>query len=421
MVKVTVATVALNAADDLPLTLESVLAQDHDDLELLVVDGASWDDTPGVLTRYGDAIDRVEVVEDGGIYVAMNHAASVASGEFVLFMNAGDRFHTERSLSKLLARTRPDADVVWGNHVWRDGAVEVFRIAMDPGTLLGELRIGAVGPRWIARFPAHQATLTRTALLRSLRYDTVWRLAADHDLLLRALHGGAVGQYVDEVVAIYASGGLSHHRAALCRLEWNAIYRAFSERPKAVDAAFYPHGSPFAGTPSPLAGGVVGGLVVEPGATAPPAEAWVGAAGLTLRTPTHALAREVRLHGRNDAPGQHLDLAAGGRSLGDAALAQGPFDLVVEFDPPLGPGTLLEAVPREVMRHPDRAEIVAFVLSGVAFASGGAPAPLPLRVPMNVQLRRARGGRDPPVARLVAARAAPRVDARALRRALACL
>jgi glycosyltransferase involved in cell wall biosynthesis len=76
--RITVITVTLNAALDLPLTLESVLGQTYPHLETLLVDGCSWDNTSTVLNRYRDRLSRIMTIEDGGIYQAMNTAVQVA-------------------------------------------------------------------------------------------------------------------------------------------------------------------------------------------------------------------------------------------------------------------------------------------------------------------------------------------------------
>jgi glycosyltransferase involved in cell wall biosynthesis len=160
-------------------------------VERLVLDGMSWDGTHEVLARYRNVVSRIETVEDAGIFPAMNEAARLARGEFILFMNAGDRFHRADSLRALLARKPAGADIVFGDHVWLSGGVEEFRPAGDFGEAVDRLRAGRVDGRWLARFPAHQATLTRTALLRRLRYDTSLLVCADHEFPAARRLGGS--------------------------------------------------------------------------------------------------------------------------------------------------------------------------------------------------------------------------------------
>jgi hypothetical protein len=343
--RITVATVVLNAADDLPITLESIIAQDCPGVERLVVDGGSWDGTHEVLARYSDAIDRVVTVEDAGIFHAMNEAARLARGEFILFMNAGDRFHQAGSLRALVERMPPGTDIAFGDHVYTSGGVQTFRPARDFAVTVELLRTGRVDGRWLERFPAHQATLTRTELLRRLRYDTALRVCADHDFLLRAAWDGARTAHVDEIVAEYSGGGFSSRNAALLRLEFNAVYRAFSERPDAVDRLLHGESSPFAGQLSPFAGGYVSGVspqrleTPELGLAVP--HRLLDADGARLMTPRHAAAKALRIAGINRAAGQLLRVRDGETEIGAVAIGEGEFAVAIPFVRTIAPGRLL--------------------------------------------------------------------------------
>lgn len=392
---ITVATVVLNAADELPATLESIIQQDFADLEVLVVDGSSSDGTVEVLDRYADAIDRLEIVEDAGVYDAMNRAALFASKDYVLFMNAGDRFHTERSLSKVWRRKHERADIVYGNHIYRAHGIDTFRPATDFGEHLRVLRSGDLTLPWLDRFPAHQATLTRTALLRRLGYDPAYRICADHDFLLRAVSSGARTQYVDEIVAVYSGGGLSARRHQLCRLEWNALYRMFSERPERVDRFFYGEASPFRGTPSAGSGAVISGLLPE---RAAPQEQmlpitepfrWAGGHGFRLLSPADRAADGLQLRGYNILPQQTLDVVVRGTQVAQAALGTGSFDCAIAFDRPLAPGSLVDLVPQQATRLPGRTEWVSIAVVDYSFRFDEPLAPVPVGVELLFNQRNA--------------------------------
>src|SRR6476661_1921876 len=87
--KLSVVTITLNAARDLPMTIESISGQDFRDFEYVIVDGQSWDSSHEIFRRYEDSIDRIAEVEDSGVYSAMNSALAHCKGQYVLFMNAG--------------------------------------------------------------------------------------------------------------------------------------------------------------------------------------------------------------------------------------------------------------------------------------------------------------------------------------------
>jgi glycosyltransferase involved in cell wall biosynthesis len=88
---VSIVTVVFRAAHELPLLLESILANRDHDTEWIVIDGGSDDGTLEILRRYDDAIDYWISESDRGIYDAMNKGIAAATGKFVLHINAGDR------------------------------------------------------------------------------------------------------------------------------------------------------------------------------------------------------------------------------------------------------------------------------------------------------------------------------------------
>ena len=103
-------TVVYNGAGEIARTIESTLEQDHPDVEVIVVDGQSNDGTQAIVAGYGDAIDIFLSESDRGIYDAMNKGLALASGEFVLMMNCGDRFAAADALSCAAAATRPGVE-----------------------------------------------------------------------------------------------------------------------------------------------------------------------------------------------------------------------------------------------------------------------------------------------------------------------
>ncbi|WMS40864.1 glycosyltransferase family 2 protein [Acuticoccus sp. MNP-M23] len=377
----TVATVALNAAEELPLTLESILGQDYPDIELLVVDGSSWDDTPEVLSRYRDDIDRLEIIEDAGIFDAMNRAAAMAGGEMVLFLNAGDLFHSADTVTRLMARRHTDADIVYGNHIYRKNGREMFQQSWDFRAAMAGLRSGRITPEWIARFPAHQATMTRTTLLREKRYDTAFRVCADHDFFLRAVEAGATPQFVDEIVAIYAGGGFSDQRHDLLKLEWNALHRRFSADPAGVDAYYYGGASPFRGTRSLAAGEAIVGLSVERKADLARAinhpYRFLSGDGARFLTPTGTNATGLQLRGTNPFTNQILNAFVDGQSIAQVAVPKGSFAVDLVFEMPLPGGTVVEVMSDHAEPFDAGSGLVSLAVREFEFSGDATTSPRP--------------------------------------------
>lgn len=119
---ITVATVVFNGRRDIARTIESVLGQDHDHVEYIIVDGSSSDGTQDVVRGFGAAIDRFVSEPDHGVYDAMNKAVELARGEFILFMNCGDVFAGPTAVSDLLTAATPgEEQALFGRWIRRGG------------------------------------------------------------------------------------------------------------------------------------------------------------------------------------------------------------------------------------------------------------------------------------------------------------
>ena len=99
--KVSIITVCFNAKEMLITTLEDIRKQKYDNLEYIVVDGKSSDGTLDLLNNYQDIISKIVSEPDKGIYDAMNKGINIATGEWVIFMNAGDTFANENILTRV--------------------------------------------------------------------------------------------------------------------------------------------------------------------------------------------------------------------------------------------------------------------------------------------------------------------------------
>ena len=226
----TVATVVRNAVDDIETTISSVISQTYPDTEYVVVDGASTDGTLDVIRRYSNHIDHFVSEPDGGTYDAMNKAASLATNKWIIFINAGDRFIDEDSLSNLLCDIPEYADFVVGHHVYRTvrGARELHRVN-DFDVTYSRLVSGDVDGGWLQGVPCHQATAIRAALLAQKKYRLEFPIAADHEFMFRCKRDGAKFHLSNSFVSVYESGGASWTNAVSCIGEWREIALEFTD------------------------------------------------------------------------------------------------------------------------------------------------------------------------------------------------
>ncbi|MES2712866.1 MAG: glycosyltransferase family 2 protein [Pseudomonadota bacterium] len=227
--RVTIAVVTLNAGAVLEATLASIAAQSFAH-ELVIVDGGSTDATLAIARdpRWGAA--NVISEPDRGPYDAMAKAARLATGEHILFMNAGDIFADPLAIAQAIAPAPAEADIIYGHHFWvtQQGEVALHQAA-DFEETWQRLQRGELHPAWQSGVPCHQATFTRRTLLLELGFDERYRIAADHDLLYRARRAGARFHHAGIAIAAYAQGGMSTQHEQRCFHEWWQIAKTHGE------------------------------------------------------------------------------------------------------------------------------------------------------------------------------------------------
>ncbi len=189
---ITVVTVAYNAVAALRLTAQNVLAQNYPHLEYIIVDGGSSDGTVDYLQSLPQ--ERVIWVSepDNGIYDAMNKAIRMATGEYCIFMNAGDRFAATDTLIQVV-RLMDGSDVVYGDITKNE---KIKR---------------AISPRNCHKmYYCHQAVFTRTTCLREYPFDTSHRFSADFKQAKLLFLAGKSFQQLPITVANFDTQGISN-------------------------------------------------------------------------------------------------------------------------------------------------------------------------------------------------------------------
>lgn len=195
-----IVTISLNDRAGLERTLESVVRQGFRDLELLVVDGGSTDGTVDVLRARAPQIARWVSEKDAGIYDAQNKGIGLATGTWLLFLNAGDHLASDDALGRVFAEVR-DEDLVYCDVLYSRHGVE--RRSTPPDRLLL--------PYLLRSSICTQSTLFRREVVERVgRHDTSLRILGDYDLIMRILlaeRGRA--RHVPVTLSVHYLGGLS--------------------------------------------------------------------------------------------------------------------------------------------------------------------------------------------------------------------
>lgn len=206
--KISIITVCYNSAATIQDTLRSVASQSHPDVEHIIVDGASKDQTLALIRRHGLHVATMVSEPDRGIYDAMNKGLALATGDFVGFLNADDIFAHEDAVAHIAQAVSEHGvvDALFADLVYVD--------QRHADRVIRSWRSGAFAPSRLRHgwMPPHPTLYVRTALLKDVgMFDTSFRIAADYDFILRCLSRPSVQTvYVPEVLVRMRTGGASN-------------------------------------------------------------------------------------------------------------------------------------------------------------------------------------------------------------------
>lgn len=210
----TIITVTYNAGKYLERTLQSVARAARlvpgalDEIEYILVDGASSDDTLQIAERYSVLLDKIVSEPDRGLYDAMNKGMSLAKGKYIWFLNAGDEVHDGQVISRLLHAFRTNADLYYSDALFvnDDGQPIGLRSEVTPHTLPKKIswQDFALGMKI-----SHQAFIVRRAIAPSYATDN---LSADIDWEIECLKRAKKTQFLPFILCRYLTGGLSAQR-----------------------------------------------------------------------------------------------------------------------------------------------------------------------------------------------------------------
>ncbi len=194
MLKVSIITVTRNNAAGLENTLRSIEAlESADSFEWIIIDGHSTDNTDALVAENRERIDLFAKDEGSGIYGAMNQGVSLATGEYIIFMNAGDCFAGSKVVSKIVPQLQHS--IVYGRAFHEDGSEQfAYDKARKP---------------WQGMPFGHQSVFVRKELLLNHPFDQSFRISADFDFLLWAISSKIEMFHTSVEVAQIEGGGVS--------------------------------------------------------------------------------------------------------------------------------------------------------------------------------------------------------------------
>jgi glycosyltransferase involved in cell wall biosynthesis len=204
--KISIITATYNSASTLRDTLSSIQGQDHDDVEHIIVDGLSTDNTLDIVREYPH-ISCLVSEKDEGIYDAMNKGIRLANGDVIGILNSDDIYTSQVILSRIASIFEAGAvDVCYADlqYVQRENTDRVLRTWKA-----GQFRPGSFHRGWM---PPHPTVFVRREVYSPCGlFNTSLRSAADYELLLRIFvkHRFRI-HYMPECIVRMRIGGLSN-------------------------------------------------------------------------------------------------------------------------------------------------------------------------------------------------------------------
>lgn len=204
-------TVTRNDAKGLECTMRNIAAQGRDDIEHLIIDGASTDGSQQVAESLATPYTTIISEHDRGIYDAMNKGLAKARGKYVMFVNAGDTLHNDHTLNDII-------DAIYSNE--------------EPGVIYGQTVIVGgddrheIGPRHLeapreltlksfreGMVVCHQAFVALRRI--TPRFDIKYKYSADYEWCIRVLQHSRHNLYLPQVLIDFLDGGATTlHRGA---------------------------------------------------------------------------------------------------------------------------------------------------------------------------------------------------------------
>jgi len=201
--KVSIITISYNSEKTIKATLDSVVSQTHKNIQHIIIDGKSNDDTISICSNYPHLF-KIISEKDKGVYDAFNKGLKIASGDVVGFLNSDDIFHSNNSIQNIVKGFSDKIDGVFGNLKFYNKNNKVIRKWISK-----PFRIGAFEKAWM---PPHPTFYCRKKIYDKYGYyDDSFKIAGDFELMLRFIELNNIKtKFIDKDLIKMKAGGISN-------------------------------------------------------------------------------------------------------------------------------------------------------------------------------------------------------------------
>lgn len=209
--KISIITSVWNNKATLGDAIDSVLAQTYDNIEYIIVDGASTDGTVELIQSYGDKITKFVSEHDKGIYDGLNKGVALATGDIIGFLHSDDIYVDENTIAGVVETfQKHQSDSMYGDLVYvsKEDTSNVVRFWKS-----GDYAFEKLAKGWMPPHPTF--FVKRECYTKYGAFDTTFRIAADYDFMLRVLGKHKISTaYLPKVIYKMRVGGASNKSIA---------------------------------------------------------------------------------------------------------------------------------------------------------------------------------------------------------------
>lgn len=233
--KISIITVCFNSADTIVDTIMSVAAQDYSDLEHIIIDGGSTDDTREIIANFSSVAIYLSEPDDG-IYDAMNKGIAMASGELIGILNADDFYASDDVLSQIVkVFDEPQVDACYADllYVKQHNTNKVVRYWKSCSYKQGLFKRG-----WM---PAHPTFFCRKSVYERFgKFDLNYKIAADVELLFRFLEKYRINSiYLPKLLIKMRMGGTTNQSWSNIKIQNHEVLAILDKHYGRVSRAYF--------------------------------------------------------------------------------------------------------------------------------------------------------------------------------------
>ena len=203
---ITVVTVVRNGEKTIEQTILSVINQTYTNVEYIVIDGASTDNTLGIIRKYEDRIDYWISEPDKGIYDAMNKGIGLATGDYIALLNSDDWY--EQDTCEIIANKINElkADIYYG--LIRDIDKQSNKTMRIIGSEIHTINYYMI---------PHQTCFVSKEMYTKFKYDINYKFASDYDFIIKIYKSNASFYFIEKIMTNCRTDGISS--SMICSIE----------------------------------------------------------------------------------------------------------------------------------------------------------------------------------------------------------